>query len=339
MTSKERFMSVIQGKTPDRVPVFPLLMEFASSRFGANYRQFASDGGVMAQSQLKMLDMFKIDAITACTDAFRITADLGAEMVFPDNKPPYSARPLIKSRADFERAKNKRPDANDKTGRMYDRAKGVAEMARSAGHSHMVLGWVDMPFAEACSVCGVQDFLMMLYDEPGLAHDILDFLTGIVTDFALIQLDAGAAMTGAGDAAASLVSPELYREFVLPYEKRVTDAIHGRNSFVKLHICGNTAKLINDMIDCGADLYNVDHLVDFGYAAELYGKAGKAFKGNLDPVGDILQAKAPEEVCEKARNLVRLAKGKKYMLSAGCEIPAAVSDEVFAAFCAAAGKG
>ena len=335
MTSKQRFIDVLEGRAPDRVPVFPLLMEFAASRIGATYEQFATSGSVMAQAQLKVLDMFGVDAITACSDAFRIAADLGAEMAFPESKPPFATKPIISSREDLERVRRRRPDVSDPKGRTYDRATGVAEMVRAVGHSHMVLGWVDMPVAEACSACGVQDFMMMLYDDPELAHEILEFLTPIVIDFALIQVEAGAEMIGAGDAAASLLSPEFYREFALPYEKRLVDAVHARGASVKLHICGNTSKLISDMVDCGADLYNVDHLVDFGSAMECYGNAGRAFKGNLDPVGDILQAKAPEDVYEKAKQLIRQAEGTKYILSAGCEIPAAVSDEVFAAFCAA----
>ena len=123
---------------------------------------------------------------------------------------------------------------------MYDRIKGVEEMNRAVGTECMVLGWVDMPFAEACSACGVSNFLMMLYDEPELAHKILNFLTDIVIEFAIAQIEAGAEMIGAGDAAASLISPQLYREFGLPYEQRVCEAIHKSGGLVKLHICGNT---------------------------------------------------------------------------------------------------
>ena len=84
-----------------------------------------------------------------------------------------------------------------------------------------MLGWVDMPFAEACSICGVQPFMMMLVDAPDLAHRLLDHVTTIVIDFALAQVHAGADMIGAGDAAASLVAPATYRDFALPYEQRV----------------------------------------------------------------------------------------------------------------------
>ena len=139
-------------------------------------------------------------------------------------------------------------------------------------------------------------------------------------------------MIGAGDAAASLISPNMYREFALPYEQIVVDAIHSAGGLVKLHICGNTTHLLQDMIHTKADLFNVDHLVDFQTVCSVYGQEHICFKGNLNPVADLMQATSME--CRK-KCLVRLqaATGLRYMLSPGCEVPAETSDEVFQAFC------
>lgn len=332
MNGKERFLAVIQGKQPDRVPVFPLLMSFSSRRYGVTYREFASNGHVLAESQLKMRETFGLDAITACSDAFRVSADLGGEIVFPEETPPHLMRPLVQTKGDL--AGLRRPDVMNPSGRMADRIMAAGEMARAAGNKCMVLGWVDMPFAEACSLCGVSEFMMMLYDEPELAHMILDFLTELVIDFAIAQIEAGVPMVGAGDAAASLISPRLYQEFALPYEQRVCEAVHYAGGLVKLHICGNTSSLMVNMVQSGADLYNVDHLVKFTAAAEVYSKAHKAFKGNIDPVADMLFA-MPEECAAKAKQCIEAAKGLQYMLSPGCEVPVDVSDDVFRAFCMA----
>ncbi len=125
-----------------------------------------------------------------------------------------------------------------------------------------------------------------------------------------------------------------YREFALHYEQRVVAAIHAAGGLTKLHICGNTTHLLCDMIRCGADLFNVDHLVDFQTACDVYGQHNLCFKGNLDPVTDMLQS-TPKE-CEKhCFDRLNMAKGLKFMLSPGCEVPAETSDEVFRVFCEA----
>lgn len=332
MNSKQRCLAALSGEPVDRVPVFPLLMFFAQKRLEVSYREFATNGHVMAEAQLHIRDAFGVDAITACSDAFRITADLGADMVFPENQTPFAASPSVVSRSDLNRLV--RPDPLDPKTRINDRVRATQEMVRAVGDSCLVLGWVDMPFAEACSVCGVSTFMLMLYDDPLLAHQILEFLTPVVIDFSLAQLEVGAPMIGAGDAAASLLSPKLYREFALPYEQRVCNAVHQADGMVKLHICGNTTHILDSMVRTEADLFNVDHTVDFSTARHVYGEAKVCFKGNLDPVADMLQT-TPVTCQAQALNCIRMAAGTRYMLSAGCEVPGDTSDAVFQAFCEA----
>ena len=330
MNSKERAIAAIKGDPVDRVPVFPLLMFFAQHRLGITYREFAANGRALADAQLNVQKKFNLDVITACSDAFRISADLGAEMVYPEDKPPFAASRLIQSESDFKKLGH--PDPLNKGSRMADRIFGVKCMVDAIGHECLVLGWVDMPFAEACSLCGVTEFMLLLVDNPELAHAILRFLAGIVIEFGMAQLRAGAPMIGAGDAAASLIAPDQYREFALPYEQKVVDAIHTNGGLIKLHICGNTTHLLQDMIRSGADLFNVDHLVDFQTACRVYGEAHRCFKGNLDPVDDLMRG-TPGECRSKCFARLQAAKGLRYMLSAGCEVPAETSGEVFRAFC------
>jgi MtaA/CmuA family methyltransferase len=330
MTSLERCLAAIQGAEPDRVPVFPLLMFFAQQRAGITYREYATNGGALAEAQLRVRERFPVDALTVCSDAFRLTADLGAEMAYPVDKPPFAMNHLVQEEKDLY--KLGRPDPMASGSRMADRVTGVQALVRAIGRECLVVGWVDMPFAEACSLCGVTPFMLLLVDQPALAHRILEWLTVRVIDFAVAQVQAGAPMIGAGDAAASLVSPGQYREFALPYEQRITRAVHEAGGLTKLHICGQTTHLLKDMVKSGAALSNVDHLVSFDSACEVYGASRLCFKGNLDPVSELMQSTPP--VCAaRCRALIDKAKGLRYMLSPGCEVPAATTDEVFKAFC------
>lgn len=329
MNSKERCFAVLKGEEADRIPVFPLMMFFAADRIGAPYRRYVQEAGVLAEAQLNLHENYMLDAVTVCSDAFRVSADAGAEMVFPENQTPYAARPAIGGREGLAAAK--RPDPLKPGSRMRNRVDAVEMLAKAVGDEALVMGWVEMPFAEACDLCGLSDFMTMLYDDPGLAHEILEFAIGIEIEFALAQLEAGAHIIGCGDAAASLISAPAFREFALPYERRVTEAIRKAGGMSKLHICGNTMHILEDMASNGADLYNIDHMVDFSVASRVYNAAGKAFKGNVDPVSDLLQA-TPEGAAEAALSCIRAAEGMRYMLGAGCEIPAATPNEVYFAF-------
>ena len=243
--------------------------------------------------------------------------------------------PFLKSREDFKSVK--RPDPYKKGSRMLDRIRAVELLAKAVGEKALLFGWVEMPFAEACNWFGITNFMMMLYDDPDLAHEVLDFITEIEIEFAIAQIDAGAPIIGCGDAAASLLSAEFFRTFALPYERRVTESVRRAKGMTKLHICGDTTHILTDLVTNGADLFNIDHMVDFDMACDVFGKAGKAFKGNLDPVADIMQA-TPDKVEAAALACIKRAKGLPYMLSAGCEIPAATPDEVYFAFARAPQK-
>ena len=81
----------------------------------------------------------------------------------------------------------------------------------------------------------------------------------------------------------------------------------------------------------------MDHLVSLEQAREVYRRAWLCFKGNVDPVSQIMQATA-DGCFRHPREAIRVgtAGGARYMLSAGCEVPAETPDEVFEAFCEAA---
>ncbi len=329
MTSKERCMAVLQGKAPDRVPLFPLMMFFAADRAKISYRRFSTDASALADAQLNIFESYCVDAVTVCSDSDRVSGDMGAQIQYPENGTPYLAQPLVTCEADFDALK--RPDPLKPNSRMKERIDSVEMLAKAVGKQALVLGWVEMPFAEVCEWVGLQDLMYMLYDEPEFVHRMLEFITDIEIEYALAQLSAGAHMIGCGDSAASLVSPPQFREFILPYQQRVIEAIHKAGGLAKLHICGNSQHVLDQLSQNGADLYNIDHMVDLAMARDAYSAVGKAFKGNVDPVRDLMAA-TPEHARQQSLHCITLCKNTAFMLSAGCEIPAATTDEVYFAF-------
>jgi MtaA/CmuA family methyltransferase len=330
MTSRARVLAALNGQPVDRVPVFPLVMSMPADRAGLTYRAYATQGQALAEAQLRFQQQFGIDAINAGSDAFRIAADLGGEMAYPEQTPPHLVQPLLRGADDLSLVK--RPDPLAKHSRMADRVLSVAEMVKGANGQIAVVAWVDMPFAEACSACGVSEFMMMLVDDPEGAHRILRFLTEIVIEFALAQVAQGPDFLGAGDAAASLLSLPMYREFAQPYEAEVVAAMHAKHLPVKMHICGDTSRLLDALAATDADLFNFDYMTPFARAMEMSTRYGKCYKGNLDPVSEICRS-TPEACSALAKARIREARGTKFMLSPGCEPPAMTPDDVFAAFC------
>ena len=75
----------------------------------------------------------------------------------------------------------------------------------------------------------------------------------IIRDIHKAYLEAGADIIGLGDAVASLISPDMYRQFALPYEQRIFAAIKEAGAIPRLHICGDTNHLVPQMAQTGAE--------------------------------------------------------------------------------------
>src|SRR5690606_23713170 len=116
--------------------------------------------------------------------------------------------------------------------------------------------------------------------------ELLEICNEQAIEFAREQIRAGADFIGIGDAAASLVGPNIYREFVLPCEKKLIEAIHRAGAKTKLHICGNITSLLDDIPLSGTDMADVDWMVNFGKAVESFGSCCTC--GNFDPVKVLL---------------------------------------------------
>jgi uroporphyrinogen decarboxylase len=123
----------------------------------------------------------------------------------------------------------------------------------------------------------------------------------------------------------SLVSPRQYREFVLPYEQRVFAAVREAGAVPRLHICGDTNHLLRDMATSGAQIVDLDWMVDLGKAVEAFGPSGPAPCGNFDPVAVMLQG-TPFEVAAAVRACAAVG-GPRHFSAAGCEVPDGTREE------------
>jgi uroporphyrinogen decarboxylase len=144
-------------------------------------------------------------------------------------------------------------------------------------------------------------------------------------------------MVSSGDSPAGpdVVSPALYREFALPWEKRLVEQAHALGLPYALHVCGRTDSILDDMLATGADALELDYKTDARLARErLQGRA--TFIGNLDPSA-VLALGTPELVSAKARELLEVFAGTpRFILNAGCALPATTPPANIQALVAAA---
>ena len=250
-----------------------------------------------------------------------VAADFGLEVEFPADDLPLNRNPLIAEPGDLK----KLVPPNPATGRrMSDRLEAIRLFREKAGGEIPIMGWVEGALAEASDLRSMYLTMTDLVSRPEWLTELLEICAEVEIAFARAQVEAGADIIGLGDAVCSQISPKMYQQFALPYEQRIFTAVHEMGAVTRLHICGNTTRLLPDMLQSGADIIDLDWMVEIEKAAQLFDDKA-AICGNFDPVTVMLQD-TPETV--RDATLACIQKGGKRLFSgAGCEIPEGTPDE------------
>ena len=169
-----------------------------------------------------------------------------------------------------------------------------------------------------------------LIDHPEMYVDRAATIIDNQIRFARAQVQAGADMIGVGDSVASLISPQMYEQLVLPFETRLFDAIHEAGAIVKLHVCGDIGNSIDLMARTGCEMIDVDWMVPLDEARMAVGP-DVTLAGNFDPSAVLLQG-TPQEVADAARENIKSG-GKRFILQPGCEVPPGTPEANIRAFC------
>lgn len=316
MTAFERFRNRLDGKSVDRPPNFNIFMTFAAHYIGKPLYEYYNDYRVLVDANKAMIEDFHTDIAQAISDPYREAADLGLQVEFPPDALPVSKIPLIQDTTDLHKLKPIKPEDGR---RMNDRLLAVRSFHDEYSGKVPVMGWVEGALAEAADLRGVSILLMDLYMQPKWVHELLEFCCEMAIDFAKAQVQAGADIIGLGDAIASQISPEFYEEFAQPYERRIFEAVKALGATPRLHICGDTSEILGQMAETGAEIIDLDWMVNWFAASHFFGMEGPAICGNFDPVAVLLQG-SPQDVAEAVNSCVS-AGGPKAFIMAGCEVP------------------
>ena len=329
MTSRERVLAHLAGQPVDRLPLMPITMMFACDQIGAKYRDYCTDYRVLVQAQMFTAEKFGFDYVNTMSDPAREATDCGAKVEYFDNQPVaiIEEQALLADKTALAGLKIPDPLGG---GRMHNGIKAIALFKEKLGGERIIEGWAEGPIAEAADLRGINTVMTDFFDDPAFVRDLFEFVIEMELRFAREQIKAGADIIGVGDAAASLVGPQLYEEFVWPYEKKLVDGIHALGGRVRLHICGNTRKLLAGIGRLGCEIVDLDSLAPLS-AARQQMPASQILLGNINPV-TVLRDSNPEAVNNAIAECHRAA-GARYVVAAGCEVPRDTPAENLRALC------
>lgn len=208
------------------------------------------------------------------------------------------------SRLDEFIEKLPRPETDPRMEKHRDKA------ARARAEDRYVLfGWWRLLFERGWGLRGMENLMVDFYEEPDNVHRMHAGLTETYCRYirhASQSLGANGFWTSddLGHQTGPMMSPALFREFYLPYYKRIAETVRACGMHFWLHSCGDNTLLLPDLADAGVTVF---HPVQKGTmdekktAAEFGGRL--AFLAGID-VQHILQEADPEGVRREVRHLI-----------------------------------
>jgi uroporphyrinogen-III decarboxylase len=195
-----------------------------------------------------------------------------------------------------------------------------------AGDTLSIHGSVYSPLTHYFELFGYEAALLAFITDAGRVHAVLERLTEAVIAWALALLGRGADALDLSSAfvAAPFLSRRYYQEFVVPYERRVNNAIREAGGIVYTHSCGRIADRLDLMAETathGIDTLDPPPLgnCDLAQAKREMGSR-LFFKGNMNSVALLEYAKPEQVLAEATRSLLAGKPGAGYILSTACSV-------------------
>lgn len=328
----------------DRVPVgFCLVPRYFTPIFGIPYREIFKDVETQYYWELQFAkyrienvpeDSYCCGPTVAVAPYFDnvIEADaFGAEIFYPENETLFS-RPTIRTVDEMERFRIPEPDAG-LWGKVCEWRARMEELAKetrvtfNGEEGRVVVGRLGIsgigPNMIAVDLVG-ESFYAWMLECPERCHVFMQKITrGLLqAQRRFEEIDPGPrGGIGLAEDTAQVMSPELFREFVVPYDRMVYDAANtGSAEGRGMHMCGQSSHLhealVHDLRITSFDLFGYPVPPEIA-AQNLGGKA--LLMGNINPM--LMRDGTRAEVRTAARRaLESLAPCGGYMLADGANV-------------------
>jgi uroporphyrinogen decarboxylase len=194
-----------------------------------------------------------------------------------------------------------------------------ADQQKYPDHFHMVsIGFT--LFERAWSLVGMEELMMYFITDPGFVHELLKKITeyniAVIRKAVALGVDCVHFGDDWGSQHGPLISPAMWRDFIKEPFRETCTAAKEAGLLVSLHCCGNVEAIMEDIVECGVDVFDPfqPEAMDVWKLREQY-RGRMAFWGGLS-VQQTMPYGTPNEVRAETRRLIsKMAPGGGYILA------------------------
>ncbi len=320
MNGWQRIHAALKGEWPDKRPIMLHNFMLAAREAGMTMQEYRSDPDKAAQAHIQAVEKYGLDGVLIDFDTATLAAAAGVPVDDPVEEPSRCAGALLQSIKDVDQLEAVDISKNE---RIQIWLETCSLVKKYFGDEIFVRGNCDQaPFSLASMVRPSEGWMtdLLLAEEDSLK--LLNYCTNISGQFIRLMAKTGVDMVSNGDSPAGpeMISPKMYRKYALPFEKKIVAIAHELDLPYGLHICGNTDVILEDMVQTGADAFELDYKTDIFKIHDIC-KDRFSFFGNIDP-SRVIALGTAKDVEEKVLELLSIYKDSpRFIMNAGCAIP------------------
>lgn len=310
---------------PARMPVIALTEEFDVGQAGLTYEEYAATSDNVARVHIRGIETFDYDWACIYIDDCLEFEPLGVKTVGSGNIPKSVSEFIPATRERLHSLKAPDPEED---GRMPIQLEGIRRVRQIFDDTVLICGRAPSPFSAATLLFGIEPVMLLMYDDPQLLGEIMEFLLDVEEIYAKAQIDAGAHALWAGDCSASsrFLSLEHFKRFVMKPTVEHLARLKNTGALTIYFGAEKEVEHLKTTAELGADIIGLSENADLPACKEAVGDR-ICLMGNLDPINTMLNGTPSMVEAEVNRIISAVSRQGGHLFNTGEGVPSATPKE------------
>jgi len=274
----------------EAVPFTPIWLMRQAGRYMQEYRDVRARVGFLelcktpslaAEVTVTAAERLGVDAAIIFADILLPLEPMGLQLEFTKGDGPVIHNP-VRSAADVDRLHEL-----EEVGALDFVFEAIRQTRRALRIDLPLIGFAGAPFTLASYIVeggGSKNYVQtksLMYNDSGAWHGMMALISRALVKYLNAQVDAGAQALQLFDSWVGCLSPDDYRQYVLPHTRNVIGGINSETPLI--HFGTGTGELLQLISEAGGNVIGIDWRVRLDEGWQRVGR-DKAVMGNLDPV-------------------------------------------------------
>jgi uroporphyrinogen decarboxylase len=274
----------------ETVPYTPIWLMRQAGRYMREYRdvrarmsflELCKTPELAAEVTVTAAERLKVDAAIIFADILLIIEPMGLQLEFTKGEGPVIHNP-VREAVDVDRLREV-----DDVGALSFVFAAIRETRSALRRDLPLIGFAGAPFTLASYIVeggASKNYVYtksLMYNDSGAWHAMMSLISRGLVKYLNAQIDAGVQAVQLFDSWVGALSPDDYREYVLPHTRNVISGVHSGTPVI--HFGTGTSALLELMREAGGDVIGLDWRVRLNEGWERIGH-DVGVMGNLDPV-------------------------------------------------------